>query len=265
MAKLLTGIPLDTKDLKVQLEVPQDFRDEQVRGRTAELTITIIEARTKDVPALDDEFAKDTGKADTLDGLRAAVRKELEDRERAVIDREARENVLRELIKHNQIPVASSLVERAVEMQYQRLRQMLGMKPERGTAGLTDDLREKMRPAGADEVRGQLLLESIADKENVTVTDAELTAHVETTAKARNVVPAKLRAEWQKDGRLDNVMYSLRQEKVLKVLVERAQVTEVDKLTEKGAPLPATAAEAAAAPGHGEDGHVHGPDCDHEH
>jgi trigger factor len=137
------------------------------------------------------------------------------------------------------------------------------MKPERGTAGLTDDLREKMRPAGADEVRGQLLLEAIADKENVTVTDAELTAHVESTAKARNVVPAKLRAEWQKDGRLDNVMYSLRQEKVLKVLVERAAVTEVDKLTEKGTPLPETAAEASASPAHGEEGHVHGPDCDH--
>jgi trigger factor len=263
MAKTLTGIPLDTKDLKVQLVVPDDFRDEQVRGRTADLTITIIEARAKDVPALDDEFAKDTGKADTLDGLRAALRKELEDREKAVIDREARENVLRELIKNNQIPVASSLVERAVEMQYQRLRQMLGMKPERGTAGLTDELREKMRPAGADEVRGQLLLEAIADKENVTVTDDELTAHVEATAKARNVVPAKLRAEWQKDGRLDNVMYSLRQDKVLKVLVERAAVTEVDKLTEKGTPLPETAAEASAAPAHGEDGHVHGPDCDH--
>src|SRR5262249_59183216 len=124
----------------------------------------------KEVPALDDEFAKDTGKADTLDGLRAALRKELEDREREVIEREAREGVLRELIKNNQIPVAASLVERAVEMQYARLRQMLGMKPER-TAQVPDELRDKMRPAGADEVRGQLLLEAIADKEGVSVTD----------------------------------------------------------------------------------------------
>nr|HEX4312848.1 trigger factor [Kofleriaceae bacterium] len=266
LAARLTDIPLDTKDMKVELEVPQDFRDEQVRGRKADLVVTIIEARAKDVPALDDEFAKDTGKADTLDGLRAAVRKDLEDREQAVIDREARENVLRELIKHNQIPVASTLVERAVEMQYQRLRQMLGMKPERGTAGLTNELREKMRPAGADEVRGQLLLEAIGDKENLAVTDDELTAHVESTAKARNVVPAKLRAEWQKDGRIDNVMYSLRQDKVLKALVELAAVTEVEKLTERGTPVPDASEEAtAAAVAHGEQGHVHGPDCDHDH
>jgi trigger factor len=252
----LLGIPLDTKDKQIEIEVPEDHKDETLRGRKAQLTITVIEARAKDVPELDDEFAKDTGKADTLDGLRAAVRKELEDREREVIDREAREAVLRELIKNNQIPVAASLVERAVEMQYQRLRQMLGMKPERGTAGLSDDLREKMRPAGADEVRGQLLLEAIADKENLAVTDEELTKHIEQTAKARNTAPAKLRAEWQRDGRIDSVTYSLRQDKVLKFLVERAQITEVEKLTEQGTPVP-------EAPAHGEEGHVHGPDCDH--
>jgi trigger factor len=253
----LTGIPLDTKDKPLEIQIPDDFKDESIKGRKANLTVTILEARAKDVPALDDEFAKDTGKADTLDGLRAALRKELEDRETEVIEREARENVLRELIKKNQIPVASSLVDRAVEVQYQRLRQMLGMKPDRNAA-IPDDLREKMKPAGADEVRGQLLLEAIADKEGVTVTDEELGKHIEQTAKARNTPPAKLRAEWQRDGRLDNVTYSLRQEKVLKFLVDNAQVTEVEKLTQQGQPLP-------EGPAHGEEGHVHGPDCDHDH
>jgi trigger factor len=251
----LMGIPLDTKDKQIEIQVPEDAKDESIRGRKANLTITVIEARAKDVPELDDEFAKDTGKAETLDGLRAAIRKELEDKEQETIDREAREAVLREVIKKNPIPVASSLVERSVEVQYARLRQMLGMKPERGNPGLTEELKEKMRPAGTDEVRGQLVLEAIADKEGVTVTDEELGKHVEQTAKGRNMAPAKLRAEWQRDGRLDNVTYSLRQDKVLKFLVDNATVTEVEKLTEQGTPVP--------APGHGEEGHVHGPDCDH--
>jgi len=253
----LLGIPLDTKEKKLELLVPDDYKDESLRGRKADLTVTILEARAKDVPELDDEFAKDTGKAETLDGLKAALRKELEDRETEVIDREAREGVLRELIKKNQIPVASSLVDRAVEMQYQRLRQMLGMKPERN-AQIPDDLKEKMKPAGADEVRGQLLLEAIADKENVVVTDEELSKHVEQTAKARNMAPAKLRAEWQRDGRLDSVTYSLRQDKVLEFLVDAAQITEVEKLSQPGTPVP-------EGPSHGEAGHVHGPDCDHDH
>jgi len=258
MREALIGIPLDTKDKAIELTIPDDHKDETIKGRKANLTVTILEVRAKDVPALDDEFAKDTGKADTLDGLRAALRKELEDKELATIDREAREGVLRELIKKNQIPVASTLIERAVEMQFQRLRQMLGMKPERNNplAGLTDDLREKMRPAGADEVRGQLLLEAIADKESIVVTDDEINKHVESTAKGRNMAAAKLKAEWQRDGRLDNVTYSLRQDKVLGFLVGKATVTEVDMLTQEGTPIP-------EAPEHGKEGHVHGPDCDH--
>jgi trigger factor len=256
LREALMGLPLDTKDKQIELTIPEDAKDESIRGRKAVLNVTILEARAKEVPALDDEFAKDTGKADTLDGLKAALRKELEDKEQETIDREAREAVLREVIKKNQIPVASSLVERSVEMQYQRLRQMLGMKPERGNPGLTDDLKEKMRPAGADEVRGQLVLEAIADKEGVTITDEEMAKHIEDTAKGRNMAPAKLRAEWQRDGRLDNVTYSLRQDKVLKYLVDHAKITEVEKLTEQGTPLPEN-------PQHGNEGHVHGPDCDH--
>ncbi|HMG53627.1 MAG TPA: trigger factor [Kofleriaceae bacterium] len=265
MRQALLGVPLDTKDKKIEIIVPEDYKDESIRGRTAQLTVTILEVRAKEVPALDDEFAKDTGKADTLDGLRAALRKELEDREREVIDREARENALRELIKKNQIPVAGSLVDRAVEMQYARLRQMLGMKPERGNPGLNAELRDKMRPAGADEVRGQLVLEAIADKEGLAITDEELAKHVEVTARSRNIAPAKLRAEWQRDDKLDNVIYSLRQDKVLRFLVDKAEVTEVEKLSQQGTPLPEALAPEDPDHDHGEPGHVHGPDCDHDH
>lgn len=257
MRQALIGLPIDTKDKSLELLVPEDYKDETIRGRKAELTVTILEARAKEVPALDDEFAKDTGKADTLEGLRAALRKELEDRETGAIDREAREGALRELIKKNQIPVASSLVDRAIVMQYQRLRQMLGVKLDRNdpTAGLTEDLREKMRPTSADEVRGQLLLEAIGDKEHISVTDDELGKHIEETAKTRSMPAAKLRAEWQRDGRLDSVTYSLRQDKVLKFLVEKAIVTEVEQLSQPGTPVPDAPED--------EEGHVHGPDCDH--
>ena len=255
MREALTGIPIDTKDKPLEIQVPDDHKDESIRGRKAVLSVTILEARAKEVPALDDEFAKDTGKAETLDGLRGVLRKELEDKEQEAIDREAREGALRELIKNNQIPVAASLVEKAVEMQYARLRQMLGMKPERGNPGLNDELRDKLRPAGADEVRGQLLLEAIAEKEAIKVSDDELAKHIEATAKARNTPAAKLRAEWQRDGRLDNVRYSLRQDKVLDFLVGKATITEVETLTQAGTPVP-----EAPEP---EPEHVHGPDCDH--
>jgi trigger factor len=225
----LTGVPIELKDRVIELPIGEDHADENLRGRTAILTVSILEARAKDIPDLDDEFAKDTGKADTLDGLRAKLREDIENHEREHIQREAREAALKELVKRNQIPVASSLVERAVENQFARLRQMLGMKPGDKNAALPDDLREKMRPAGADEVRGQLLLDSIAEKEKIAVSDEELNRHVELAARGRGVPPQRLRAEWERDGKLDNARWGLRQDKVLDFLVEKAQITEVDK------------------------------------
>jgi len=261
----LTGVALDTKDQVVEVDVPEDHEDENLRGRHAHLTVSIVEARAKVVPALDDDFAKDTGKADTLDALRAAVRKDLEDREASIIRSETRQAALRELVKANQIPVAATLVERAVEMQYGRLRQMLGMPPDRDAAGLSEELREKMRAAGADEVRGQLLLEAIAEAQGVTVLDDELMGHISAAARARNIPPARLRAEWDRDGRLESARWSLRQDKVLDLLVDKATITEVDQLStppegglDAGGPI-------ATAPDHDEAGHVHGPDCDHDH
>ena len=219
--------------------------------------MTILEARAKDVPALDDEFAKDTGKADTLDGLKAALRKELEDKEQETIDREAREDVLREVIKKNQIPVAGSLVDRSVEMQYQRLRQMLGMKPERGTAGLTtDDLHEKMRPAGADEVRGQLLLEAIADKESVTVTDEELDEprrdDREGAQHGAREAPRRVAARRPP-----------RQRHVLAPPGQGAEVPRRQRDRDRGREADPAGHAACRDPAHGNEGHVHGPDCDH--
>jgi trigger factor len=260
---VLTGIPLDTKDKAVEIDIPEDAEDENLRGRKAVLTVSVLEARAKDVPTLDDEFAKDTGKADTLDGLKAAVRKELEDREGEQVKRETREAALKELIKRNQIPVAASLVERAVEIQYNRLRQMLGMPPDREGQGLSGELREKMKPTGADEVRGQLVLEAIAEAEKIETSDAELDAHVEATAKARNMAPQRLRAEWERDGRLDNVRFSLRQDKVLDFLVGKAAITEVDQLTAPPSPEGPAVDPTAPIAAHGDPGHVHGPDCDH--
>lgn len=258
LRQALIGLPIDTKEFKYAVDVPDDFRDEQVRGRKAEITVNFIEVRAKDVPELDDEFAKDTGRAETFAALKAAIRADLEAAENGVILRECKEGVLRELIKANQIPVAPALVERAVELQFSRFQQMLGMKPQKGNPGLTPEMRERLRPGGADEVRGQMLLETIADAEKIDVTEQEVDVSVAATAKQRNIPPQRLKAEWQRDGRLDNVRFSLRQDKTLNFLVENAKVIMVDKLTQAGVPLP-----EAGAPAHGEDGHVHGPDCNH--
>lgn len=89
-------------------------------------------------------------------------------------------------------------------------------------------MRERLRPAALDSVRGELLIDAIATQENITVSDDELHERVAEMARARGVPVARLRAELDRDGELEDVRYQLRRDRALDMLIERATVTEVE-------------------------------------
>ena len=103
-------------------------------------------------------------------------------------------------------------------------------------------MRDKLRDGAADEIRGQLLLEAIADKENVEVTDADLDEKIAELAAAQGKRPAKVKGEMLKEGSLDSLRWRLRQEKALDLLASRATITEVDP------PAPAAPVEPEGEP-----------------
>jgi trigger factor len=225
LRQALVGLPIKSENHELTIAMPEEHEHHELRGQAAVLTVSVLDARAKDVPELDDELAKDTGRAETLEELRAVVRKELEERVRSDIQDEVRKDALAELVKRNPIPVAQSLVDRAVENKYQRLRQMLGMQP--GDGGeLDSDLRDKLRASSLDEVRGQLLLDTIATAENIEVAAEELDERVARLARAQGQAPGRLKQEMERDGRLDSLQFQMRQEKTLDKLVEHAEVTE---------------------------------------
>ena len=219
MREALIGLPIDTKDKSDRDRRPrrsQGRADPRPQGRADGHDPRGRARRT--CPRSTTSSRRTPARPTRSTASRPRSARSSRTRSRTSIDREAREGVLRELIKKNQIPVASSLVERAVEMQYQRLRQMLGMKPERGNAG--PDRRPAREDAAGRRRRGprpaRCSRRSPTRRASPSPT-TELDEHIEATAKTRNMAPAKLRAEWQRDGRLDNVTYSLRQDKVLDV------------------------------------------------
>lgn len=235
LLQALTGLPLSVEDHRVELPIPEDYSEQSVAGQTAVLSVSIQDARRKQVPDLDDDFAKDVERGETLEELRQSVRADIEKQKRAQIDREVKDEALKELVKNNQIPVASALVERGVEYQFQRLQAMFGMQLAPGGAGeIPEDVREKMRPRALEEIRGQLLLEAVADKENIAVDDPAIDEYLSEIADMRDQPVARVRAEYERDGKLESIVFQLRQDKTLDFLIERAVITEAEPEPEPG-------------------------------
>lgn len=228
LAKALVGLAIDAADHALELAIPEDHKEAEIAGKNATLNVTVVEAREKDMPALDDEFAKDTGRAETLDELRTVVRGDLEEAQAEQIKNEVREAALKELVARNPIPVAQSLVDRVIHNKFHRLQSMLGIHdPDHDHAGFTDDLKDKLSEGADDEVRGQLLIDAVATTENVEVTDGDVDERIEKISKGQGGQKAsRLRAEMDRDGRLDNLRFQIRYDKTLDLLVSRATVTE---------------------------------------
>ncbi len=226
MHAAIVGLAIDVQDHEMVLEIPEDHKEAQIAGQTATLTISVIEAQKKDMPELTDDFAKDTGKAETMDELRAGIRKEAEERQEEQIQVELNQAAVSELIKRNQIPVASSLVERIIQNRFQRLQQMMGMQPGQEAPPLDPDTRKHLSDGAEDEVRGQLLLDALAENEKLEVADEEVDMRVTDLAARSGKTVGRLKAEMGRDGRLENIVFQLKQDKAVALLIENATVTE---------------------------------------
>jgi trigger factor len=243
---VLAGRPLAEKEFEVSFTLPADAADEKLRSAKAKLLVTVKDAREKRLPALDDEFAKDTGEADTLADLRGIVRKKLGEAVRHAADRDVRQSLIKELLAKNPFEVSPALIER-------RLDQVIGrLQGELAAQGIDlrkapvdhDRLREEARSGAADGVRSSLLLEAIARREGVEVQEADVDKRLAEIARSqgRGQNVTRMRADFEKEGRLVALRSALREEKTLDLLISKATITDeevsVESLAEGGGDNP---------------------------
>jgi trigger factor len=213
-------------DVEVDYTLPAEGAPAEMAGKQVHLHVTIKEAREKKVPALDDEMAKDTGEAETLDGLRAKVRDKLLEADQQRIKAEMTRALLKELIKRNEFPVAPALIDRYAQLIVNRAKSqlmMMGIDVE----GVDDaKMRTEMRAEAEEEARGAILVQAIAEREGLTVTDADLQKRIAELAVSRNESPKQLRAELEKNQRIHQVENQIREQKALDMLIAQAKITD---------------------------------------
>ena len=242
--KALEGTPLSAVGstrtvtfLPTQERIRTDLRDKEVT-----LTIGFRDVREKHVPALDDEFARDTGEAETLEGLRAKYSDRVREEDQNEAERDARKRLVEVLLERNQFEVAPSLVAREVAAQvdlFKRQLQQQGIKLSQ--TGMTEQqIAGQMRPQALFNVKAFLLLDAIGKAEGLVVDEAEVDKELQNLAEERGQNVDRLRATMEKNNQLLLLRAQIREEKILDLLMSKAEVTE--------APDPSPEPDASAAP-----------------
>ena len=212
---------------ETRIRFADDHRNEALRGKSAEAAVSVTEVKEKVLPALDDEFAKSVGgNFETLDALRDEVRKGLQAR-RDADTRRALEGAVRDaVLAGHTFEVPEALVLRQVGHQIEHAREHMrrqGLDPDRVPWDYKK-LLEDLRPGAEKAVKRALLIESIADKEGLQATDAEVDAEVERLAQASQRPAPAVRRMLEQSGELEGIRHTLGERKTVDFLIEKNPV-----------------------------------------
>jgi trigger factor len=226
----LTGVrPEETKTFLV--DYPQDFSSPGLAGKKVEYAAEVTAVRKKELPELDDEWATSLGgEVDSVATLRTKVREDLEARATAESDHQLRGEVVRKLVAAHQFEVPESLVEQQTVHRMEEIaRQMMNRGVDPRTAQLDwAGAREELKVQAVEDVRATMLMEKIAEAENIAVSNEEVEAEIESIATAARQSIEQVRAALTKNGGERSIAQRLRNRKALDLLIENARVTDAE-------------------------------------
>jgi trigger factor len=207
---------------------PADYAIKDLAGTDVEYMVAVKALKRRVVAQLDDEFAKDLGEFETLEKLRARVSEDLFREAALEADRQVRSEVVKELARRVTVEVPTALVEREIDRRVEEfVRRLIDQQidPRRATVDW-EAFRKSQREAATDAVRGALMLDEVARREGLTITEADVTAEVERYAERSGRTPVAVRAQLEKEGGLGRLQAGLRRDRAVDFLLTRATIAE---------------------------------------
>ena len=208
--------PGETVDTQVRF--PDDFSDESKRGQIRQVRVTLHEVKRQELPALDDSFAREIGDFEGLEALRAALRADLEQEARREAETAVRQGLVEELLKANAIEAPASMVDRMVRgyaKAYEIPEEQLG------------SFGTEFRPVAEAQVRRDLVLDAVAEANQLYASEKDVDARIAELAATRNVTPAQLYASLEKANRLKELEHGVTEEKTFAFLLGQSTVEEI--------------------------------------
>ncbi|MFY9550240.1 MAG: trigger factor [Thermoanaerobaculia bacterium] len=202
----------------------EDFPNDEFKGKTVDYRVTLAALKEKKLPALDDEFARAVSEGDTVETLRDRVRARLRREKEADRRRKFRRAILDALVSRREIPAPEVLVESETQSalrDYARYLAASGIAPEKED---WTRLSQEARPGAERRVREYLLLDAIAEREGLSVSETELEAEFKRAAQERGVEPSALREQMAGAGGLEALRDEMRLSKAVDLLIASAKV-----------------------------------------
>ncbi|MEM1025320.1 MAG: trigger factor [Myxococcota bacterium] len=219
-----------------QLGFPENTGPDEVRGKEVDWKVDLKEIKQKIYPDLDDEFAKDLGEFDSLAELKDKIRENVATREEARSRHGLRDAALKALVEANPTEVPKVMVDRQLDSTLADTERALQSNPDPKLKDAIAKLKEDLRPQAEVQVAGMLLLEGLCRTETIEVGEDEIEGKIQELAQQHNMQPKQVKQQLRQNDQMDSLRYSIEQDKALDMVVEAAQVVEVDPPAEEDAP-----------------------------
>jgi trigger factor len=203
---------------------PDDYAIQELAGSTVKYDASVKSIRKRAVPELDDEFAKDLGNFDNLEALRVRVRADLEHEQMHENEREMRGELLSQLASRVTVDVPATLLEREIDRRVEEfVRRLIEQQVDPMRTNINwEEFRDKQRQAATEAVKSALVLDEVARRENIAVSDADVDEEIARYAERGGRTPAAVRARLEKEGGLGRIYAGIRRERTVEFLLSRA-------------------------------------------
>ncbi len=195
---------------------PDDFPDEAQRGQTKTVRITLNEVKRKAAPPLDDALAREVGDFESLEALKKAVRGDMERHAEHEVEAQVRQQLIDQVISANAFDVPKSWIQQFVENYAEAYK----VPPDQ-----RDQFAGEFRTMAERQIRRDLVIETIAEKEGLAATEKDLDDRIAEQAEKRGANPGQIYAQLEKSGRLKEMERSITEDKVFKWLLDRNDVS----------------------------------------
>ena len=214
---------------KFTLNYPDTHEVKELAGRHVSYRVLVKDIRQRVLPDLDDEFARDFGELDSLAALRDRVKVGLREAGERESDREVRADLLKQLATRVTAEVPDELISRDIDRRAEHMvSHLLAQRIDPRQANINwDKFRDDQRPAATDTVRSTLVLDEIAKREEIEVSDADIQAEIGRQAERSERTPAAMRALIEKEERINQLATGVLREKVIDFLLANATIVAV--------------------------------------